>query len=208
MLSMSLLFAGHETTTVAIGLGAVALLADPEQRRAVPADPRQVDSIAEEVLRTWVSVAAASCATPAPTSTSPEPFSERLVGGAAPGVRAAVPADGPRRGPRRNGRAPAAPADRLSDRVVEAGAGPGGNFPHYPAAATEVVAVEPERCLGAIATDDGVRASVPVEVVDGVAERLPVAEASVDAVVFCLVLCSVSDPQPHSPRPARAAAGR
>jgi ubiquinone/menaquinone biosynthesis C-methylase UbiE len=31
-------------------------------------------------------------------------------------------------------------------------------------------------------------------VADGVADRLPVADRSVDAAVFCLVLCSVPDP--------------
>lgn len=37
-------------------------------------------------------------------------------------------------------------------------------------------------------------APVPIEVIDGVADRLPVADHSVDAVVFCLVLCSVPEP--------------
>lgn len=82
----------------------------------------------------------------------------------------------------------------LSGRVVEVGAGPGGNFPHYPAAVTEVVAVEPEPRLREVARQAGARTPIPIEVVDGVAERLPVADASADAVLFCLVLCSVSDP--------------
>jgi ubiquinone/menaquinone biosynthesis C-methylase UbiE len=82
----------------------------------------------------------------------------------------------------------------LDGRVVEVGAGPGGNFPHYPAAVTEVVAVEPEPRLREVARQASVRAPIPVEVVDGAAERLPIADASADAVVFCLVLCSVTDP--------------
>ncbi|WP_046471534.1 cytochrome P450 [Allosalinactinospora lopnorensis] len=51
MLGMSLLFAGHETTVVAIGLGALLLLAHPDQWRALLADPGLVDTAVEEVLR-------------------------------------------------------------------------------------------------------------------------------------------------------------
>jgi pentalenolactone synthase len=39
MLSMALLFAGHETTVVAIGLGALCLLANPGQQQALIDDP-------------------------------------------------------------------------------------------------------------------------------------------------------------------------
>lgn len=51
MLGMSLLFAGHETTVVAIGLGAAALLAHPEQWQALRRDPEHVTAAVEEVLR-------------------------------------------------------------------------------------------------------------------------------------------------------------
>ncbi|WP_051722634.1 class I SAM-dependent methyltransferase [Streptomyces albus] len=37
-------------------------------------------------------------------------------------------------------------------------------------------------------------APVRVEVVDGIAERLPLPDASFDAAVVCLTLCSVDDP--------------
>lgn len=82
----------------------------------------------------------------------------------------------------------------LGGEIVEIGAGPGGNFPHYPPAVTRVVAAEPEPHLRAIARVAAVEAPVPVDVVDGLAARLPLAEHSVDAAVFCLVLCSVPDP--------------
>ncbi|MGH3586534.1 MAG: class I SAM-dependent methyltransferase, partial [Pseudonocardia sp.] len=82
----------------------------------------------------------------------------------------------------------------LSGEVLEIGAGSGGNFPHYPSTVTRVLAVEPEPRLREIATRAGAAAAVDVEVVDGLAERLPVSEHSVDAAVFCLVLCSVPDP--------------
>jgi len=51
MLSMSLLFAGHETTVVAIGMGALTLLANPRQWQALRDDPRLVPAAVEEMLR-------------------------------------------------------------------------------------------------------------------------------------------------------------
>ncbi|WP_436888374.1 class I SAM-dependent methyltransferase [Nocardiopsis dassonvillei] len=81
----------------------------------------------------------------------------------------------------------------LSGKVLEIGAGDGRNFGHYPAAVRRVVAVEPEPHLRAAARRAAKRAPVPVEVVDGTAERLPFAEASFDAAVATLVLCSVAD---------------
>jgi cytochrome P450 len=51
MLSMSMLFAGHETTVVAIGMGALCLLTNPGQQRALISDPGLVTSAVEEMLR-------------------------------------------------------------------------------------------------------------------------------------------------------------
>lgn len=81
----------------------------------------------------------------------------------------------------------------LTGRVIEVGAGNGRNFPHYPAEVAEVVAVEPERRLRAAATRAAAAAPVPVTAVDGLADRLPLADASFDAAVMSLVLCSVPD---------------
>jgi ubiquinone/menaquinone biosynthesis C-methylase UbiE len=82
----------------------------------------------------------------------------------------------------------------LRGEVIEIGAGPGGNFAHYPPEVTRVLAVEPEPRLRAIAERAAAEALVPVEIVDGLAERLPIPDHSADAAVFCLVLCSVPDP--------------
>ncbi|MYU23121.1 class I SAM-dependent methyltransferase [Streptomyces sp. SID8352] len=81
----------------------------------------------------------------------------------------------------------------LSGRVIEIGAGNGLNFAHYPAAVSEVVAIEPERLLRRLALEAAVRAEVPVDMVPGVAEALPVKGEAFDAAVFSLVLCSVRD---------------
>jgi ubiquinone/menaquinone biosynthesis C-methylase UbiE len=81
----------------------------------------------------------------------------------------------------------------LSGRVVDVGAGHGTNFPHYPKAVEEVVAVEPERHLRELAEKAAKKAPVPIRVVDGLADALPLDDASVDAGVASLVLCSVPD---------------
>jgi ubiquinone/menaquinone biosynthesis C-methylase UbiE len=81
----------------------------------------------------------------------------------------------------------------LSGRVVEVGAGNGLNFPFYPETVEEVVAVEPERTLRAAAVEAAADAPVRVQVVDGVAGALPLPEASFDAGIASLVLCSVPD---------------
>ncbi|WBO67768.1 class I SAM-dependent methyltransferase [Streptomyces camelliae] len=81
----------------------------------------------------------------------------------------------------------------LSGRVIEIGAGNGLNFAHYPAAVAEVVALEPEPLLRQLARQAALRAEVPVDVVPGAAEALPVKSEAFDAAVLSLVLCSVRD---------------
>jgi ubiquinone/menaquinone biosynthesis C-methylase UbiE len=82
----------------------------------------------------------------------------------------------------------------LAGRVIEVGAGNGRNFAHYPASVTEVLAVEPEPRLRATAQRAAADAPVPIQVVEGVAQRLPAEDASLDAGVASLVLCTVPDP--------------
>ncbi|MGR6924214.1 class I SAM-dependent methyltransferase [[Actinomadura] parvosata] len=55
------------------------------------------------------------------------------------------------------------------------------------------LAVEPEPRLRRQAQAAAADAAVAVEVVPGLAARLPAADHSVDAAVFCLVLCSLPD---------------
>lgn len=81
----------------------------------------------------------------------------------------------------------------LSGRVIEIGAGNGLNFGHYPGTVAEVVAIEPEPLLRRLALEAALRARVPVDVVPGTAEALPVKSEAFDAVVLSLVLCSVRD---------------
>ncbi|MDQ1043572.1 class I SAM-dependent methyltransferase [Streptomyces sp. V4I2] len=81
----------------------------------------------------------------------------------------------------------------LSGRVIEIGAGNGLNFAHYPGTVSEVVAIEPERVLRKLAVEAALRSGVPVDVVPGAAEALPVKSEAFDAAVISLVLCSVRD---------------
>ncbi|MBC6451224.1 cytochrome P450 [Actinokineospora xionganensis] len=50
-LAMSLLFAGHETTVVQIGFGALLLLTNPDQRQAITDNPDLIPNAVEEMLR-------------------------------------------------------------------------------------------------------------------------------------------------------------
>ncbi|WP_255363475.1 class I SAM-dependent methyltransferase [Geodermatophilus sp. DSM 45219] len=81
----------------------------------------------------------------------------------------------------------------LSGRVVEVGCGNGRNFARYPSAVTGVTAVEPEPHLRGLASRAAAGAPVPVTVVPGTAEALPLPDAAFDAAVLCLVLCSLPD---------------
>lgn len=78
-----------------------------------------------------------------------------------------------------------------SGRVIEVGAGNGANFSLYPSTVTDVLAIEPEDYLRERAIEEARNASVPVEVVDGLADHLPAEDGSFDVGVASLVLCSV-----------------
>jgi ubiquinone/menaquinone biosynthesis C-methylase UbiE len=81
----------------------------------------------------------------------------------------------------------------VEGRVIEVGAGHGLNFPYCSANVSEVLAVEPEPHLRSLAQDARRSAPIPVEVLDGYAERLPAADDEFDVAVASLVLCSVAD---------------
>lgn len=81
----------------------------------------------------------------------------------------------------------------LSGQILEVGSGDGATFAHYPVTVERVLAIEPEARLRALSQAAAARAPVPVDVRAGTAEQLPAATASVDAVVFAMVLCSVPD---------------
>lgn len=79
----------------------------------------------------------------------------------------------------------------LHGRVLEVGCGAGVNFALYPPTVAEVIAVEPEPYLRERAQRAAGPASAAVHVMAGQADRLPLEDESVDAIVCSLVLCSV-----------------
>jgi ubiquinone/menaquinone biosynthesis C-methylase UbiE len=82
----------------------------------------------------------------------------------------------------------------LTGRVIEVGAGNGLNFSHYPPTVSEVVALEPEDSLRAMAEHASGAAAVPVRIVAGHVDALPADDESFDAAVASLMLCSVASP--------------
>jgi ubiquinone/menaquinone biosynthesis C-methylase UbiE len=81
----------------------------------------------------------------------------------------------------------------LAGEIVEIGAGNGLNFARYPSSITMLHAFEPDPYLRALAVQAADNAAIAVSVGDAVAEELPLEDASVDAAVACLVLCSVKN---------------
>lgn len=82
-------------------------------------------------------------------------------------------------------------------RLLIVGLGPGHDLDHLPDAVNSVVALEPSASMRQ-ASVPRVRAAVgrgiDIEVLDASAERIPLPDHSVDAVLVAYVLCSVQDP--------------
>lgn len=80
-------------------------------------------------------------------------------------------------------------------RVVEIGAGTGLNIAHYSDAVDELVLTEPEPGMRRKLGRRLERHDRTALIFDAPAERLPLADASVDTVVSTLVLCTVANPE-------------
>lgn len=80
-------------------------------------------------------------------------------------------------------------------RVVEIGFGSGLNLAHYPASVQSLVAVEPSAGMRARSRERIAAARFPVEVIEGVAERLPLPDEGFDTAVSTLTLCTVAEPE-------------
>jgi ubiquinone/menaquinone biosynthesis C-methylase UbiE len=80
-------------------------------------------------------------------------------------------------------------------RVVEVGAGTGLNVTHYPDGIAELILTEPDASMRRRLERSLQRNDRAARIIDAPAERLPLADASVDTVVSTLVLCTVDDPE-------------
>ena len=80
----------------------------------------------------------------------------------------------------------------LAGTVLEIGPGTGANLPYLPPH-VHWIGVEPNPYMHPYLQEEAARLGRDVEVRQGVAEHLTAADASVDAVVCTLVLCSVQD---------------
>jgi SAM-dependent methyltransferase len=81
-----------------------------------------------------------------------------------------------------------------SGAVLEIGIGSGLNLPFYTAAVTRLYGVDPSAELLAMARKKTATAPFPVELFNQDADRIPLADASVDTVVVTWSLCSIADP--------------
>ena len=77
----------------------------------------------------------------------------------------------------------------LRGHVLEIGCGTGAMFAHYRDGVTQVTAIEPDAAFAAVARKAPSR--LPIDVVEASGEAIPLPDASVDATVVALVLCSV-----------------
>ena len=85
-------------------------------------------------------------------------------------------------------------ASQAKGRVLELGFGSGMNLPFYRADLVErLYALEPDASLLKLARERIARAEFPVEVLEAGAERIPLADDSVDTVVSTWTLCSIPD---------------
>ena len=88
----------------------------------------------------------------------------------------------------------AAFAGMTSGQVLEIGAGVGANLA-YLAPGSKLVALEPNLAMHDRLRWRCARHGIPLTLVAGVAERIPLPESSVDEVICSLVLCTVADPE-------------
>lgn len=78
----------------------------------------------------------------------------------------------------------------LRGHVVEIGCGAGAMFPHY-RDVERVTAIEPDPAFAALARGAAAGASVRIDVNEAGGEAIPLEDATADAAVVALVLCSV-----------------
>jgi ubiquinone/menaquinone biosynthesis C-methylase UbiE len=79
-------------------------------------------------------------------------------------------------------------------RVVEIGVGSGENLRLYSTQADRVIGLDPSPRLLSMAREAAHEAAVPIELMKGSAQEIPLADRSADTVVMTWTLCSIPDP--------------
>jgi ubiquinone/menaquinone biosynthesis C-methylase UbiE len=79
-------------------------------------------------------------------------------------------------------------------RVVEIGVGTGENLRLYSTQAERVIALDPSPRLLSMAREAAQEATVPVDLMKGSAQEIPLADKCADTVVMTWTLCSIPDP--------------
>lgn len=77
--------------------------------------------------------------------------------------------------------------------VLEIGVGSGVNLPLYSGGTKHVIGLDPSPKLLSMARESACQATVPVELLEGSAEAIPLKADCIDAVVTTWTLCSVPD---------------
>jgi ubiquinone/menaquinone biosynthesis C-methylase UbiE len=78
-------------------------------------------------------------------------------------------------------------------RVLEVGIGSGVNIPFYGSSSRELIGLEPAPRLIAMAQHASSKSGLPVTLIEGSSEAIPLDTASVDTVVSTWTLCSIPD---------------
>jgi SAM-dependent methyltransferase len=83
--------------------------------------------------------------------------------------------------------------EEVSGDVLEIGFGTGLNLPHYPSTVTKVVGVDPSELSARLARKRITNAPFTVETIGLSADKLPLADASVQTIVSTFTMCTIPD---------------
>src|SRR5258705_6742604 len=84
-------------------------------------------------------------------------------------------------------------AGAAEGRVLDIGIGSGLNLPFYPRQAEEIFGLDPSPQLLARAQSKTQRVQIPVHLLEGSAERIPLADRSMDTIIMTWTGCSIPE---------------
>ena len=82
----------------------------------------------------------------------------------------------------------------ISGEALEIGAGTGLSLPCYPETISHLTLSEPDQYMRRQLHKAAKQYTIPTTIIDARGESMPLSSGSFDAVILCLVLCSVTDP--------------